>query len=71
MEKFLVTLTKSYGVTISAESYEDASRLAEFFTGDIQDLSSEKERNQYRFEIHSVKCVLNEAFDCEKIEEEA
>jgi hypothetical protein len=70
MEQFLVTLTKSYGVTISAESENDAARLAEFFTGDIQDLSSEKEKKEYRFEIHSIKCVLNEAFDCEEIEEE-
>lgn len=63
MKSFQVSLTKSYLVNINAENEEDAKRFAEFFTGDINDLSNAEHRREYKFEIEEIECTVNEAFD--------
>ena len=55
-------LTKSYLVNINAENEEDAKRFADFFTGDIQDISDYNNRKEYKFEIEQIECKTNEAF---------
>lgn len=67
MKLFKVSLTKSYLVEINAETETDAKRLAEFFTGDIQDISDTNNRKEYNFEIEEIECTMNEAFDVEVI----
>jgi len=67
MKSFQVTLTKSYLVNINAENEIDAKRFAEFFTGDVQDISDENNRNEYKFSVEKIECAINEAFEAEEI----
>lgn len=66
MKSFRVSLTKTYLVEINAENETDAKRFAEFFTGDIQDISDSINRRKYKFEIEEIECTVNEAFDAEE-----
>ncbi len=67
MKLFQVSLTKSYLVNINAENEVDAKRFAEFFTGDIQDISDQNNRKEYKFEIEEIECAMNEAFEAEEV----
>ena len=67
MKTYQVTLTKAYMVTINASGEDQAKRLAEFYTGDIQDISTGQDRKEYNFSIEQIKCGLNEGFDVEEI----
>ena len=67
MKSFQVTLTKSYLVNINAENETDAKRFAEFFTDDVQDISDENNRNEYKFSIEKIECKINEAFEAEEV----
>lgn len=64
---FEVSLSKTYKIQISANSNEEAKRLSEFYTGDISDISNEKERNNENFRIEAIECVTNDAFECIEI----
>ncbi|KOY86972.1 hypothetical protein AD998_13200 [bacterium 336/3] len=68
MQKFVITLTKSYLVEINATDEEQAKNLVTFFTSDISDLSNDDDKNKYQFSIETIKCVENEAFDCQTLE---
>ncbi len=70
MKNFQVSLAKTYTVNIAAEDEENAKRLAEFFTGDIQDISTESEQQAENFSIQEIECQMNEAIDCIEIENE-
>lgn len=67
MKSFQVLLTKSYLVNINAETEDGAKRCAEFFTGDIQDISDLNNRKEYKFEIEEIECTINEAFEVKEI----
>lgn len=67
MKTYKVGLTKSYLVTINARNIKEARHLAEFYTGDITDISDEKDRKTGKFQIEEIECTLNEAFDTEEI----
>ena len=67
MKMYQVTLTKAYMVTINASGEDQAKRLAEFYTGDIQDISTGQDRKEYNFSIEQIKCGLNEGIDVEEI----
>ncbi len=67
MKSFQITLTKSYQVNINAENEIDAKRFAEFFTSDVQDISDENNRNEYKFSIEKIECKINEAFEAEEV----
>jgi len=69
MKTFRVSLVKSYSVIIKAENETNAKRLSEFFTGDIQDLSEEKHREEYKFSITEIECVDNNAVYIEELRE--
>lgn len=68
MKTYRVVLTKSYVVTVKAETKEKAKRLTEFYTGDIQPLSTLEDAKREKFSIEDIECTMNEAFDCQKIE---
>ncbi len=70
MKNFQVSLVKSYTVNIAAEDTEEAKRLAEFYTGDIRDISTDSERQFRNFTIQEIECRMNEAVDCIEIENE-
>lgn len=70
MKNFQVSLVKSYTVNIAAEDKEEAKRLAEFYTSNIEDLSTESERQSRKFLIQEIECRMNEAVDCIELENE-
>ncbi|HUS49627.1 MAG TPA: hypothetical protein VMZ91_05650 [Candidatus Paceibacterota bacterium] len=63
MKTFEIVLTKSYIVRIKAEDKDKAKEYSEFFTGDIQDISSIDDRKKFKFEIEGIECKINEAFE--------
>ena len=67
MKIFEIVLTKSYVVRVTAENQTDASQLVEFFTGDIQDISTENDRKEHNFTIQDIDCKVNEAMECKEI----
>lgn len=67
METFDVVLTKSYVIRMSAKDSETAERLAELFTGDINDLSTPEMRDKFKFEIQKIDCKFNEAISSETV----
>ena len=70
MKTFQVSLAKTYTVNIVAEDEEKARRLVEFYTGDIQDISTKNERLAENFLIEEIECQINDAIDCHEIEDE-
>ena len=67
MKTFEIVLTKSYMVLVTAENQTDASQLVEFFTSDIQDISTENDRKNLNFTIQDIDCKVNEAIECREI----
>ena len=67
MKTFEIVLTKSYTVLVTAENQTDASQLVEFFTSDIQDISTENDRKNLNFTIQDIDCKVNEAMECKEI----
>ncbi len=65
MKTFRVALTKSFLVTINAENERDARYFAEFYTSDVQDISTAKDRQNEKFVIETIECTVNETFDAE------
>jgi hypothetical protein len=70
MRTFQVSIAKTYTVNIIAEDEERAKRLVEFYTSDIQDISTEYERLAENFSIEEIECQTNDAIDCNEIEDE-
>jgi hypothetical protein len=67
MKTFDVVLTKSYIIKIKAENEEKARRYSELFTGDIKDISTEKDRKLFLFEIEDIDCKVNETFEVREV----
>lgn len=67
MKTFRVVLTKSYLITVKAKNKERACRMCEIYTGDIQPLPILRDTRREKFSIEDIKCTMNEAFDCQKI----
>ncbi len=68
MKTYQIILTKSYVVLVKAMSVQKAKRVAEFYTGDIKDISTDKEKKEYNFSIEEIKCGMNETFGANEIE---
>ncbi len=68
MNIYQIVLTKSFLVTVSAETQKDARRICEFYTSDIQDISTSENREKEKFQIENIECTVNDTFDCRKIE---
>ena len=68
MKTYQVVLTKSYVVTINTETKEKAKRFAEFYTGNIQDISTDENRRKSNFSIEEIDCRMNESLEAEEIE---
>jgi len=68
MKTYQVVLTKSFVVTVNAETLKEAKRVCEFYTGDIQDISTDIDRQKGKFEIKNIDCTVNETFECIKME---
>jgi len=67
MKTYRVVLTKSYVVTVNAQTKEKAKRFAEFYTGDIQDISTNESRKKFDFSIEEIDSRMNESLEAEEI----
>lgn len=67
MKTYQVVLTKSYIVTVNAETKEKAKRFAEFYTSDIQDISTDEHRRKSNFSIEEINTKINESLEAEEI----
>lgn len=67
MKTYKVFLTKAYVVTINAKTIEQAKRIAEFYTNDVQDISIDKDRKKFNFSIKEIDNTMNESFGAEEI----
>ncbi|MFA4889682.1 MAG: hypothetical protein WC628_08950 [Candidatus Omnitrophota bacterium] len=67
MKTYRVVLTKSYVVTVNAETKEKAKRFAEFYTGDIQDISTDENKRKSNFSIEEIDSRMNESLEAEEI----
>jgi len=67
MKTYQVVLSKSYIVTIKAQSDEQAKRMSEFYTSDIKDLSTSKDRLERGFSIEEIENGVNEALEAEEV----
>lgn len=61
MKTFKVALTRTYLVSIKADSEEMAKKYSEYYLGDCQDLSNDKEKIEKNFSIEDIELVYNEA----------
>jgi hypothetical protein len=69
MSTYKVVLTKLYAVTVKARGEKQARHIAEFYTGDIKDISIIQDRKKYKFSIENIECRMNEGLEAEKIYE--
>lgn len=67
MKTYQVVLTKSYVVTVNAKTKEKAKRFAEFYTGDIRDISTDENREKLDFSIEGIDTKINESLEAEEI----
>jgi len=70
MKTYQVVLTKSYVVTVNAKTKEKAKRFAEFYTGDIQDISTDENRKKLNFSIEEIDTRINESLEAEEIKDD-
>ena len=70
MKTYQVVLTKSYVVTVNAKTKEKAKRFAEFYTGDIQDISTDENRKKLDFSIEEIDTRINESLEAEEIKDD-
>lgn len=69
MKTYKVILTKVYAVTVKARSKRQAKHIAEFYTGDIKDISMIQDRKKQKFSIENIKCKMNEGSEVEEVYE--
>ena len=69
MKTFEVMLTRTYKVTVEAEDEKSAKEIAEYFIGEPEDKSLERERLVYKFNIQEIELMLNEAYEAEEVED--
>jgi len=63
MKTYDIILTKSYLIKINADNKSEAKSFTEFFTGDIEDISTEEDKEKYSFSIKEIECATNETID--------
>ncbi|MFQ5712630.1 MAG: hypothetical protein ACE5GU_01190 [Candidatus Scalinduaceae bacterium] len=61
MKTHKVALTRTYLVSIKAETEEKAKMFSEFYLGDCPDLSNTKEQLEKKFSVEYIEMVYNEA----------
>lgn len=69
MKTFEVILTKSYIVKIQAENELKAMEFSEFFTNDIQNISTNLDEIKHNFKMENIDCKVNEAIEVNELYE--
>ena len=65
MPLYDVTLVRNFKVLVQAKSPEEAAHFTEFYTG-YDDLSSESDRKNHKFQIHEIEMTWNDAVEVNK-----
>ena len=63
MKKFKIALTRNYLISINAKNVEQAKIFSEYYLGNCEDLSTNKERSVKKFSIEEIEMVWNEAME--------
>ena len=63
MKNYKVALHRDYIVNIKVKNEDEAKFLAEYVIGGEKDISTEKEKKQYKFLIEEIEMVTNDAFE--------
>jgi len=61
MKTYKIALTRTYLISIKAESEDRALRFSEYYLGNCPDLSTGKNRKEKNFSIEDMEMVYNEA----------
>jgi len=69
MKTFEVVLAKSYIVKIQAEDELKAKEFSEFFTNNIQNISTILDEIKHNFKIINIDCKVNEAIEVNELYE--
>ncbi len=69
MKTFEVILTKSYIVKIQAENKNKAKELSEYFTNDVQNISTRLDEINHNFKIENIDCKVNDAIEINELYE--
>jgi hypothetical protein len=69
MKKYKVCLVRGYVVDLFAKNEKEAKKIAEFYIGGENDLSTKSEREKYSFEIEEIEMTTNDAIDARPYEE--
>ncbi len=67
MKTYQVVLTKSYAVTVKANTKQQARHVVVFYTGDVKDISRIQDRKKYKFAIEEIDCRMNEGLEVQNI----
>ena len=67
MNKFRVTLTRAYFVTIEAEDEDQARSYAEFYINDVKAVSAKQAAAEHQFLIQDIEPLMNEATEVIKV----
>lgn len=70
MKTYQVVLTKSYAVTVRADSAQKAERVVEFYTSNVKDISTNEDRKKFNFSIEEIECGMNESLEAEEAKED-
>lgn len=65
MKNYKVALHRDYIVNIKAKNKEEAKFLAEYVIGGERDISTEREKKKFKFEIESIEMMTNNVFETE------
>ena len=63
MKQYIVSLSRAYLVSITAEDRASASELAEFYVDTGKDGSSKAEQEKHNFAISDIELVINDAME--------
>ncbi len=61
MKQYIVSLSRAYLVSITAEDRTSAAQLAEFYVDTGKDGSSKAEQEKHNFSISDIELAINEA----------
>ena len=69
MNTYEVVLTKSYIVKIKTLDKISAKELSQFFTSDIQNISTNSDETELNFKIEEIECKSNEVYEINELYE--
>jgi hypothetical protein len=66
LKNYQVSLHRDYIVNIKAKNKEEAKFLTEYVIGGERDISTEREKKQFKFKIEEIEMMTNEAMEIVK-----